>query len=225
MPLIIFGDDPRCTDALFTANAVRFKRPEAIRFAHGVLSPGAYNNNRALPSHPSEWDIVLQPMIRRASQLRHEYDVIASVATGGIIHGGAIARALEVPHVIVKKQEKGHGLGGLIDGDAGILPGKRVLLVEDMSSTFQSCLKAMEPLKHEGAVVMHTLLISTWNLPDFAQNVGEHQVHTLCTGAMFVVKAIHTKLVDDEHGRILQHWLQHPEDESWTQDGTWELPK
>ena len=225
MPLHMIDGGHRVVQAFFDSNAVGFRRPKAIRFVSGILSPGAYINNRTLPSHQEEWQQILTPLFAQARKLRNDYDVIASVATGGVPHGIAIARELMMPHVIVKKQEKTHGLGGLIDGDTLILKGGRILLVEDMASTLSSTLKAMRPLEHEGATIAHTLLLNTWDLPDFRHNIGEHSLHVLCTGAMYLDWATTYKLLDDEHAAIVRHWLEHPEDEGWAKDCKWVLPE
>jgi len=212
-------------DSLIDGNVVGIKRPKAIRFDSKILSPGAYIDNRKLPSHPREWDQVLTELGAVAKKLRHDYTVVASVATGGIVHAGVLAWKLKVPHVIAKKEEKGHGLGGFIDGDPAVLAGANVLLIEDMSSTFGSCLKAMGPLEEAGALVTHTLLISTWNLPDFRQNIRGHEVHALCTGETILNQMVERGLVDGEHEDVVRHWLEYPEDESWAHDGNWLPPK
>lgn len=163
----------------------------------------------------------MTPLLNEVS--RWDYDVIASIATGGIAHGIAIAREFYEPHVSVKTAEKDHGLGGLVDGDVGILKGAYILLVEDMSSTFESSLKAMRALEEHGARVVRTLLLNTWYLPDFQRNVEEHEVWALATGEMLLDYAVKDRRLDEEHERIVRHWLVHPEDESWAHDGRWGL--
>lgn len=224
MPLEVFGSRHE-VGAIFKANAAGFKRPKAIRFKHGVLSPGAYIDNRKLASHPDSWNSVVGAMNAYAARLKSEYDVIAAVATGGIAHAAVIAQQVNVPLVIIKKEEKGHGLDGLIDGDEEVLYHSRVMLVEDMSSTFASSLKAMRPVEQAGGKVACTLMISTWDLPDFQANTQGHQVYAVCTGETLLDHAVEGKLVDDEHERILRHWLIDPKDESWAHDGKWQPPK
>lgn len=226
MPLHVFGDEG-IVDNFFAAGAVGIKRPNAIRFTHGTLSPGAYINNRVLPSHPSLWKSIMLPMIERARMLRRDYDVVASVATGGIAHSSVIAWELGVPHFIVKKQAKqDYGIGGLIDGDVSILhAGTRALLVEDMGSTLESWLNARQALYLEGIVVTHGLLLNTWGLPSFLQNTEDHSIHVLYTGEMFLEWAIKERVLDNKHAQIMRRWLTHPEDESWSHTGEWVLPK
>ncbi len=225
MPVYHYGEDAHVR-ALMAARAVGFTYGKVIRFKSGILSPGAYNNNRMLPSYPAHWEVVLDAMVDRAACLRQEFDVIASVATGGIAHGVALSRMLSVPHVIIKKEEKTtHGLKGLIDGDAGLLPGARVLMIEDMSSTFESTLRAMKPVEAESGRVTHTFAISTWGFPEFHHNVGEHQVHVLCTGEQIVDCAKRFRAVGPEYGYQLRQWLKNPRDEVWVDGVTWKRPE
>lgn len=225
MPVHHYGDDSHVR-ALMVARAVGFTYGKVIRFKSGILSPGAYNNNRMLPSCPNQWEVILEGMIDRAVGIQDEFDVIASVATGGIAHGIALARALVMPHVIIKKEEKTtHGLKGLIDGDAGLLSRARVLMVEDMSSTFESTLRAMKPVEAEGGEVTHTFAISTWGFPEFYENVGNHQVHVLCTGEQMVDCAKRFREIGPEYGHLLSNWLKNPRDESWVDGVRWKRPE
>jgi orotate phosphoribosyltransferase len=100
----------------------------------------------------------------------------------------------------------------------------RVLLVEDMSSTFESALAAMKALEAAGARVAHTLILNTWGLPEFHANIVGHSVHALCTGEMIVDYAAQNGMLDEKVERIVRHWLEHPEDEEWSKEG-WELPQ
>lgn len=210
--------------ALFDSHAVGFMWGKIIRFKSGILSPGAYNNNRMLPSYPNSWDVVIGEMLLIATRIRRDFDMIASVATGGIAHGVALARLLGVPHVIIKKEEKTtHGLSGLIDGDAGLLVRARVLMIEDMSSTFESTLRAMKPIEACDATVTHTIAISTWGFPEFYKNVGTHDVHVLCTGEKLIEQGMAMKNISSDYADLLQAWIKNPHDERWITDA-WKMP-
>lgn len=222
MPLNLISGGPDAVRLFFESRAVGFNRGRGIWFQRGILSPGAYLNNRALPSHPSKWNTVLELLLSQLA-LWEDYDGIASIATGGIAHGVALARVLGVPHFIVKKQPKNHGLGGLIDGDVKLLSGMRLVLAEDMSSTFESSLDAMKIIEHEKAKVAHTLLLNTWGLPAFNRNAEPYSVFALCTGEMFLGYAVQDGKVDDAYHKILKHWLEDPDDQSWVDD-TWVIP-
>lgn len=215
---------PRTSDeviaALLSSGAAGFTRGKIIRFKQNILSPGAYINNRVLPSHPKEWHVVAGAL-KDALELTHnvyEFTVIASVATGAIPHGAVVAHETFFPHVIVKKEAKAHGVGGLIDGDIGVLENASVLLVEDMSSTFKSSLDAMRLLVEAGAKVVATLLINTWGFPQFFENIEAHYVSALCTGTMIVDAAERMHYIDEEYAALLRTWIQNPLDQSWITD-------
>jgi len=71
-------------------------------------------------------------------------DPIASA----ILHQGA-ARGLAYDAFVVRKEPKDHGRGRQVEG--ADVAGKRVVVVEDTSTTGQSALKAVEALRREGA--------------------------------------------------------------------------
>jgi orotate phosphoribosyltransferase len=75
----------------------------------------------------------------------------------------ALARAggKPVSAFFVRKQAKDHGTQSLIEGLAKgeTLKGKRVVVVEDVTTTGGSALKAVEALKAEGAVIVRVLTL------------------------------------------------------------------
>ena len=220
----VFVSPQSVAGALFEAKAVGFNFGKVIRFKSGILSPGAYNNNRLLPSHPTQWSKIINVMSAVVNDFKNDFTVVASVATGGIAHGVALARVLKLPHFIVKKEEKtSHGIGGMIDGDTTLLLGARVLMVEDMSSTFESTLKAIPKIEFYGAKVTRTLAISTWGFPEFTKNVGDHNVHVLCTGNQFLEHGRRTLLLNLRYHTLLESWLENPHDDAWV-DEKWSMP-
>lgn len=62
-----------------------------------------------------------------------------------------------LPGFLVRKQEKGHGTGKLIEGN--LKEGDRVAMVEDVITTGGSVIKAIEAVKAEGAMISRLLVI------------------------------------------------------------------
>ena len=79
-------------------------------------------------------------------------DPIANAVMHESVHAG---RPLDA--FVVRKEPKDHGRGRQIEG--ADVTGKRVVVVEDTSTTGQSALKAVEALRREGAEVVAVAVI------------------------------------------------------------------
>ena len=71
---------------------------------------------------------------------------------------------------VVRKSEKAHGLQRRIEGPD--IKGKKVLAVEDTSTTGGSVLTAVEALKAEGAIVVAVAVIVERGAKDAVESVG-----------------------------------------------------
>lgn len=91
-----------------------------------------------------------------------EYDAVGGLTMGAdpvataMLHAAAAAgRTLDA--VVVRKQGKAHGLQRLVEGPP--IAGRRVLAVDDTSTTGGSVLTAVESLRAEGADVVAVAVI------------------------------------------------------------------
>ncbi len=55
---------------------------------------------------------------------------------------------------IIRKEPKGHGTGQWLEGRKNLPPGSRVVIVEDVTTTGGSSIKAVDRAKEEGLVVL-----------------------------------------------------------------------
>jgi orotate phosphoribosyltransferase len=69
----------------------------------------------------------------------------------------AAQKGRRIDSFVVRKSEKAHGLQRRIEGPD--VKGRRVLVVEDTSTTGASLLSAIEALRHEGAVIVGMAMI------------------------------------------------------------------
>ena len=86
-------------------------------------------------------------------------DAIAGVATGGIA-SALVAQELGLPFIYVRSKAKAHGLGNAIEGDLSVL--SNVVVIEDLISTGQSSLKAVDALREAGVEVKGLIAIFTY---------------------------------------------------------------
>lgn len=66
----------------------------------------------------------------------------------------ALLDGADVHAFIIRKEPKGHGTGQWLEGRKNLLPGSRVVIVEDVTTTGGSSLQAVERAQEEGLVVL-----------------------------------------------------------------------
>ena len=70
-------------------------------------------------------------------------------STAGIAHAAITATILNLPMGYVRSGAKDHGRGNQIEGK--LLPGQKVVVVEDLISTGGSCIEVVNVLREAGA--------------------------------------------------------------------------
>ncbi len=79
-----------------------------------------------------------------------DFEVVAGVAVGGVSLAVATSLAAKKPYAIIRSTDKGHGKKDVIIGN---VRGKRVLLIEDVTTSGGSALYGIEALRAAGANV------------------------------------------------------------------------
>ena len=110
---------------------------------------GAYLVGRALLAHLAEGEPV---------------QAVAGVTVGGdpLVTSVALVSHLEgtpLPAIIVRKESKGHGVGGVLVGAQRVPPGTSVALLEDVVTTGGSALRALARLQEAGYPVRRVLAL------------------------------------------------------------------
>jgi orotate phosphoribosyltransferase len=195
--------------ALLEIGAVGFTPQTPITFKSGIKSP-VYVDNRRLPYHPPQWHIVIEGFTALIREQSLSFDIFAGVEMGGVPHCAALAYILQCPSVVVRKTPKEHGTQKLIEG--GAVENRRVLLIEDLVTTGESSLKAVQTLRGGSAVVEDCIAIVSYGFKETLGRFAEANVHlyTLTTFPVILSEALHMGKFTADEKAIIEDWLHDP---------------
>jgi len=129
-----------------------------IRFGEFKLSSGGkstfYINLRDLPSFPDLFEKIMNMAIEKIDPT--SFDFVCGIATGGIPLAAYIAFKLRTPFGYVRIEKKTHGIEGYVAGRA---KGRRILLVDDVTTTGASLLRSANILEPSGGKLSCILVI------------------------------------------------------------------
>ena len=143
---------------LLDIGATNIRPDEPFTFTAGWKSP-VYIDCRKLISFPAERSRAMA-MAKDVIDEEVGFDSIDAVAggeTAGIPYAAWIAEASGKPMMYVRKQPKGFGRNAQIEGDPQ--EGKRLLLVEDLTSDGGSKIKFAEAIRAADMLVAHTFVL------------------------------------------------------------------
>jgi orotate phosphoribosyltransferase len=130
---------------------------DAVQFGEFELSHGG-TSDYYVDKYLFETDPECLSAIADAFADRIDADTkLAGVALGGLPLAAATATAAGVPYVIARKQAKEYGTGNRIEGR--LADGEEVVVVEDIATTGQSAVDAVEALRDAGAEVNRALIV------------------------------------------------------------------
>lgn len=130
----------------------------SFKLTSGKLSP-YYVDLRLVPSYPGAFKKIIDLYITMACEMigLDSLDRVAGVPTAGIPFSSVLSYRLKKPFLYVRKGEKEYGLRKRIEGL--LLPGERVLLVDDLVTTGKNLMESVEKLRAEGAIVKDALVL------------------------------------------------------------------
>ncbi|CCQ35748.1 orotate phosphoribosyltransferase [Natronomonas moolapensis 8.8.11] len=151
-------------DALRDADAVRFGEFE---LSHGGTSE-YYVDKYVFETDPRCLGLIASAFADRVGDER-----LAGVALGAVPLVATTAVETDRPYVIVRKAAKEYGTGNRIEGD--VEAGEAVVVLEDIATTGQSAIDAVEALRAAGAVIERVLVVVDRE-EGATSNLAEHDV-------------------------------------------------
>lgn len=204
-------------EKLLKIRAIILQPNNPFTWASGWNSP-IYTDNRKTLSYPDIRSFIKVELCRMILENFGRPDAIAGVATGAIAQGALVADTLGLPYVYIRSTPKDHGLENLIEGN--LLPGQKVVVIEDLISTGKSSLKAVEAVRAAGCEVMGMAAIFTYGFPvaeKAFKNAGVELV-TLSNYNAMLESAVSCKYISDVDVETLKKWRKSPD--TWTPDKT-----
>lgn len=137
------------------------KECEAIRFGEFKLASGKksryYVDIKKASTNPQVLKLIAHN-IKEILKLRSiQADYVGGVALGGVPVAVAVSLETGLRLLMIRKETKEYGTKGQIVGDVEL--GKTAVLVEDVTTTGGSVLKAIKTLKDEGLVIRHVIVV------------------------------------------------------------------
>ena len=140
--------DKKLKDLLIEAQAIRFGD---FTLASGKKSK-VYIDIKMAMTNPD----ILQAVASAVIKQNISWDVAAGVAVGGVPLAVATSLVSGKPYIIIRKEQKGHGLSSLIIGDVS---GKQVLMIEDVTTSGGSALFGVEQIRKAGGIITEIISV------------------------------------------------------------------
>ena len=199
---------------LLKIKAVFLRPNEPFTWASGIKSP-IYCDNRLTLSDTQVRDDVENGL---ATLIRKHYpqaEVLMGTSTAGIAHAAITATILNLPMGYVRSGAKDHGRGNQIEGK--LLPGQKVVVVEDLISTGGSCIEVVNVLREAGADVLGIVSIFTYGMKKGLERLAAAEVKnvSLCDLDTLVEVAAEKAYIEPADKDRLIQFRNNPSDESW----------
>ena len=199
---------------LLKIKAVFLRPNEPFTWASGIKSP-IYCDNRLTLSDTQVRKDVENGLAQLIKEHYPQAEVLMGTSTAGIAHAAITATILDLPMGYVRSGAKDHGRGNQIEGK--LLPGQKVVVVEDLISTGGSCIEVVNVLREAGADVLGIVSIFTYGMKKGLERLAAAEVKnvSLCDLDTLVEVAADKAYIAPEDKERLIKFRNNPSDESW----------
>ena len=199
---------------LLKIQAVFFRPDQPFTWASGIKSP-VYCDNRLTLTDVEVRTDVEEGLARLIREHYPEVEVLMGTSTAGIAHAAITGHLMGLPMGYVRSGAKDHGRQNQIEGK--LLPGQKVVVVEDLISTGGSVIEVVNVLREAGAQVLGIVSIFTYGMAKGRKRLAEAQVkHVSLTNFDVIAQvAAEEHYIRPQDVARLISFRDNPSDESW----------
>ena len=199
---------------LLSIEAVFLRPEEPFTWASGIKSP-IYCDNRLTLTAPEVRTKVEEGLVQTVKENYPDCEVLMGTSTAGIAHAAIVGHLMNLPMGYVRSSAKDHGRTNQIEGK--LLPGQKVVVIEDLISTGGSAIDTVKVLREAGAEVLGIASIFTYGMKKGLDRMAEADVKnvSLCDLDALVEVAAETGYIKEEDKERILKFRENPADESW----------
>ncbi len=199
---------------LLKIKAVFFRPEEPFTWASGIKSP-VYCDNRLTLSDTQVRTDVETALAETIKANYPDAEVLMGTSTAGIAHAAITAHLMGLPMGYVRSGAKDHGRQNQIEGK--LLPGQKVVVVEDLISTGGSVIEVVNILREAGAEVLGIVSIFTYGMQKGLDRLAAADVKNVSLTNFDVIAEVAAEegyIKTDDIKRLIA-FRNNPSDESW----------
>ena len=206
--------EKKIAKALLSIKAVIFRPDEPFTWASGIKSP-VYCDNRLTLTAPEVRTQVEEGLAETIRQNYPDVEVLMGTSTACIAHAAIVGHLMNLPMGYVRSGAKDHGRQNQIEGR--LLPGQKVVVVEDLISTGGIAIDVVNVLREAGAEVLGIVSIFTYGMKKGLDRLAAANVRNVSLtnfDAMAAAAAEEGYIQPDDIQRLIA-FRNNPSDESW----------
>lgn len=199
---------------LLKIKAVFFRPDEPFIWASGIKSP-VYCDNRLTLTDVDVRNDVENGLAENIKKYYPGVEVLMGTSTAGIAHAAITGHLLSLPMGYVRSGAKDHGRKNAIEGK--LLPGQKVVVVEDLISTGGSVIEVVNILREAGADVLGIVSIFTYGMKKGLDRLAEAKVQNVSLTDFDTIAEVAAEegyIAKEDVERLIK-FRNDPSDESW----------
>ncbi len=199
---------------LLSIEAVFLKPEDPFTWASGIKSP-IYCDNRLTLTAPAVRTHIEEALVKTIREFYPGAEVLMGTSTAGIAHAAIVGHIMDLPMGYVRGSKKDHGRTNQIEGK--LLPGQKVVVIEDLISTAGSCCETVEVLRGAGAQVLGVASIFTYGMKKGLDRLKEKNIenHSLSDLDSLVEVAAQSGYIKPQDKAKILKFRENPSDTSW----------